>query len=115
MCFVHHCFYEVFDHLGPQLNWWLWNTHSNANRPAIAAVPLNSIFLFATLGPGLITVVVLSMAKRRNGTGLNTPVRLIGAIVVAGFAAPIGVMLGGIPGGSPAAETTRTSWRRQWF
>jgi hypothetical protein len=98
VCFVHHCFYEVFDHLGPQLNWWLWNTHSDANRPAIADVPLNSIFLFATLGPGLITAVVLSMAKRRNGTGLNTPVRLIGAIVVAGFAAPIGVTLGGIPG-----------------
>ena len=98
VCFVHHCFYEVFDHLGPQLNWWLWNTHSDANQPAIAAVPLNSIFLFATLGPGLITAVVLLMAKRRNGTGLNTPVRLVGAIVVAGFAAPIGVMLGGIPG-----------------
>jgi uncharacterized membrane protein YidH (DUF202 family) len=98
VCFVHHCFYEVFDHLGPQLNWWLWNTQSDANQPAIAAVPLNSIFLFATLGPGLITAVVLSMAKRRNGTGLDTPVRLIGAIIVAGFSAPIGVMLGGIPG-----------------
>jgi hypothetical protein len=98
VCFVHHCFYEVFDHLGPQLNWWLWNTQSDANRPAIAAVPLNSIFLFATLGPGLITAVVLSMAKHRHGTGLHTPVRMIGAIVVAGFAAPIGVTLGGIPG-----------------
>ena len=98
VCFVHHCFYEVFDHLGPQLNWWLWNTQSDANRPAIAAVPLNSIFLFATLGPGLVTAVVLSMAKRRNGTGLDTPVRLIGAIIVAGIATPIGVMLGGIPG-----------------
>jgi hypothetical protein len=23
--FVHLCFYEVFDHLGPQLRWWAWN------------------------------------------------------------------------------------------
>ncbi len=96
--FVHHCFYEVFDHLGPQRSWWLWNTASDANQPAVGAVPANSIFLFATVGPILVTAVILAIARRRDGTGLDTVPRLIGAILCAGIATPIGLIIVGVPG-----------------
>ncbi|MED5814408.1 hypothetical protein VST63_18775 [Mycolicibacterium sp. 050232] len=96
--FVHHCFYEVFDHLGPQRSWWLWNTASEANQPAVAAVPANSIFLFATVGPILVTAVILAITRRRDGTGLDTFPRLVGAILCAGIATPIGLIIVGVPG-----------------
>ncbi|KAB2581650.1 hypothetical protein BS297_29755, partial [Rhodococcus erythropolis] len=31
--FVHHAFYEIFDHLGPQLRWWEWSTSNPINQP----------------------------------------------------------------------------------
>jgi hypothetical protein len=96
--FVHQCLYEVFDQLGPQRSWWIWNPQAAANHPSIASVPLNSILLFATLGPGIITFTVLTIAKRHGGAGLSSPGRLAGGIAAAGVAAPIGVVLGGIPG-----------------
>ena len=49
--FVHHCFYEVFDQLGPQLRWWAWNTDNPLNHPLLSSVPMTSVFIFATLGP----------------------------------------------------------------
>ena len=49
--FVHHCFYEVFDQLGPQLRWWAWNGADPINHPMLASVPMTSMFIFATLGP----------------------------------------------------------------
>lgn len=49
--FVHHCFYEVFDQLGPQLRWWAWNIDNPLNHPMLASVPMTSVFIFATLGP----------------------------------------------------------------
>ena len=48
--FVHHCFYEVFDQLGPQLRWWAWNTDNPLNHPFLASVPMASVFIFAALG-----------------------------------------------------------------
>lgn len=48
---IHHCFYEVFDQLGPQLRWWAWNTDIPINHPMLASVPMTSVYIFATLGP----------------------------------------------------------------
>ena len=54
--FVHHCFYEIFDQLGPQLRWWAWNTDNAINRPMLASVPMSSVLLFATVGPALVAL-----------------------------------------------------------
>lgn len=37
---AHHCFYEVFDQLGPQLRWWKWNTDNPIKNPLFTSVPL---------------------------------------------------------------------------
>jgi hypothetical protein len=62
--FVHHCLYEVFDQLGPQLRWWAWNTENPLNHPMLASVPMTSVFIFATLGPSVVTLLVLLLVGR---------------------------------------------------
>src|SRR5690606_31212373 len=57
--FVHQCFYEVFDQLGPQLQWWTWNRGNVINEPMLASVPMASVLLFATVGPAVLTALVL--------------------------------------------------------
>ncbi|MFC5749824.1 hypothetical protein [Actinomadura rugatobispora] len=52
--FVNHCFYEIFDHLGPQLRWWAWNTGAAVNDPALGSVPLVSTVIFGFLAPALL-------------------------------------------------------------
>lgn len=67
--FVHHCLYEVFDQLGPELHWWAWNSANPTNRPMLASVPLTSVFIFATLGPIVVTVLVLRLVGDRIWPG----------------------------------------------
>ena len=67
--FVHHCFYEVFDQLGPQLRWWAWNTDNPLNHPMLASVPLTSVFIFAALGPIVVTILVMLLVGRNVNTG----------------------------------------------
>jgi hypothetical protein len=86
--FVHHCFYEVFDQLGPQLHWWAWNTANPINRPMLASVPMTSVFIFATLGPIVVTVLVLRLVKGSH---------LAGRTVLAGALVPIGIAVLSIP------------------
>jgi hypothetical protein len=86
--FVHHCLYEVFDQLGPQLRWWAWNTANPINHPMLASVPMTSVFIFATLGPIVVTVLVLRLVR---GTHLAWRTVLAGALV------PVGVALFSIP------------------
>jgi len=45
--FVHHAFYEIFDHLGPQLRWWEWTLNHPLNQPFFNSVPLSSVVVFA--------------------------------------------------------------------
>ncbi len=49
--FVHHAFYEIFDHLGPQLRWWEWTLDHPMNQPFFDSVPLPSVVVFAALWP----------------------------------------------------------------
>ena len=86
--FVHHCLYEVFDQLGPQLHWWAWNTANPINRPMLASVPMTSVFIFATLGPIVVTVLVLRLVKGSH---------LAGRTVLAGALVPIGIAVLSIP------------------
>jgi hypothetical protein len=95
--FVHHCFYEVFDQLGPQLRWWAWNTANPINHPMLASVPMTSVFIFATLGPIVVTLLVLLLVgggeRRRSPTGWS----LIWRTVLAGALVPAGLAILSIP------------------
>jgi hypothetical protein len=88
--FVHHCLYEVFDQLGPQLRWWAWNGANPINHPMLASVPMTSMFIFATLGPIVVTVLVLRLA----GTGRS---RLALRTLLAGALVPAGIAVLSIP------------------
>jgi hypothetical protein len=91
--FVHHCFYEVFDQLGPQLRWWAWNNDNLLNHPMLASVPMTSVFIFAVLGPVVCTALVWffvgrnAAAGRKFGAlGLTWRTLLVGALVPVGLA-----------------------------
>jgi hypothetical protein len=96
--FVHHCFYEVFDQLGPQLRWWAWNPLADSTHPRIAAVPMSSMVLFAAVAPAVLTLTVqwvVGQPARRGKTigGWNLAGRTIGA----GGLMLIGLSIAGIP------------------
>jgi hypothetical protein len=88
--FVHHCFYEVFDQLGPQLHWWAWNGADSINHPMLTSVPMTSVFIFATLGPIVVTVLVLRLV----GNGGS---HLAWRTVLAGMLVPVGIAVLSIP------------------
>jgi len=95
--FVHQCFYEIFDNLGPQLRWWIWNPAAKTNTPALAAVPLSSLVLFGTVGPCALTLSIRYFVARRARKG-NLPARsLAWRTVVAAALVPLGLLAGGIP------------------
>jgi hypothetical protein len=51
---VHHVFYEIFDHFGPQYGWWTWN-YPNFTA-SLASVPVSSMVGFAFVGPIALTL-----------------------------------------------------------
>ena len=46
---IHHVFYEIFDHFGPQYGWWTWNYPNFTS--SLASVPVSSMVSFAFVGP----------------------------------------------------------------
>jgi hypothetical protein len=91
--FVHHCLYEVFDQLGPQLRWWAWNTDNQLNHPMLASVPMTSVFIFAVLGPVVCTALVwwfvgrdAARGRTFSATGLAWRTLVVGALVPVGLA-----------------------------
>lgn len=107
--FVHHCCYEVFDQLGPQLRWWAWNGNNPINHPMLASVPMTSVFIFATLGPIVVTALVLLLVgkptRRLTGWVLTWRTTLAGVLV------PVGLAILSIPtslfGGHPPNTTAQ--------
>jgi hypothetical protein len=95
--FVHHCLYEVFDQLGPQLRWWAWNTGNPINHPMFASVPMTSVFIFATLGPIVVTVLVMLLVGRRTGASAPAGWALGWRTVLAGVLVPLAVAILSIP------------------
>ncbi|MCX2931174.1 hypothetical protein ORI20_12865 [Mycobacterium sp. CVI_P3] len=95
--FVHHCLYEVFDQLGPQLRWWAWNTDNPINHPMLASVPMTSVFIFATLGPIVVTLLVMLVVGRKTGASAPTGWPLAWRTVLAGLLVPLGVAILSIP------------------
>jgi hypothetical protein len=98
VAFVAQVFYEIFDHLGPQLKWWAWNTDNlQVNQPMFASVPMNSMVLFASVSLAFLTYVVVRMerfplAVRVLVAGVLTPP----AMAVASI--PSSLFGGDIPG-----------------
>lgn len=103
--FIHHCLYEVFDQLGPQLRWWAWNTDNPLNDPRLASVPMTSVWIFAALGPVVVTLLVLYFLGRGAPRGWSLGWR----IAVAGALTPVGIALLSLPSslfGGPDPNTT---------
>jgi hypothetical protein len=87
--FVNGCFYEVFDHLGPQLRWWAWNDDNALNHPMMNSVPMTSVVVFAMLAPAALAFFVHVLVGRRvargdsvHGWGLTWRTFAAGALVV---------------------------------
>ncbi len=97
---VYQAFYEIFDQLGPQLKWWAWNLDNDVNHPLMASVPVNSVWIFATVSFGVLTYLAVRLvgvptaAGRPPGGG-----SLIWRIVAVGALAPVGMMIASIPTG----------------
>lgn len=69
--FVHHAFYEIFDHR-LQLRWWEWTLQHPMNQPFFASVPLPSVVVFAALWPMSLAfcVQLLSAGMSTAGVGI---------------------------------------------
>jgi hypothetical protein len=86
--FVNSCFYEVFDHLGPQLRWWAWNGDNELNHPMMNAVPMTSVVIFATLAPAALAFLVqvfvggpVARGRRFGGWAVTWRTVVVGALV----------------------------------
>lgn len=115
VAFVCQVFYEVFDMLGPQLKWWAWHDDNRiVNHPALAAVPMNSMLLFASVSFGVLTYLCVRLAGAPAPDG--GPRRgwsLCWRIVVAGMLTPPSMALFGIPSGLFGGDTpnvTAQAW-----
>ncbi len=92
--FVHHAFYEIFDHLGPQLRWWEWTLDHPMAQPFLDSVPLPSIVVFATLWPMSLAFCVQFFVGRHVDRGQRfTGWAIIWRTVVVGLLASIGTVL----------------------
>ncbi|HET6710686.1 hypothetical protein [Amycolatopsis sp.] len=105
VAFVLQVFYEVFDHLGPQLKWWAWNPGNTVvNHPALASVPLNSMLLFASVSMAAMTYLVVRL------TGGPPRRRLPLRILLAGVLTPPTMAIAGIPSSFAGDGTTARAW-----
>ncbi|OAA22282.1 hypothetical protein UG55_105140 [Frankia sp. EI5c] len=96
--FVHHLFYEIFDLLGPQLRWWIWNYDLAVNNPRLASVPMTSVFIFAALGPAALTLLVRLLVGRRADRGEGPGGwGLAGRVVAVGVLVPPLISIGSLP------------------
>ncbi|WP_410657272.1 hypothetical protein [Amycolatopsis sp. lyj-112] len=115
VAFACQVFYEVFDHLGPQLKWWAWNGDNHiVNHPALASVPMNSMLLFASVSMGAMTYLVVRLTGGPAADGGPRRGRsLVLRTVMAGVLTPPTMAIAGIPSsffGGPDPDTTAQAW-----
>ncbi|MGW4527128.1 hypothetical protein [Amycolatopsis sp. NPDC004378] len=102
VAFVCQVFYEVFDHIGPQLKWWAWNPGNRiVDQPAMASVPMTSALLFASVSMAAMTYLVVRLA----GSG-----RLVPRILLAGVLTPLAMVVAGLPASLFQGNTTAQAW-----
>jgi hypothetical protein len=95
--FASQVFYETFDQLGPQLKWWAWNTRNAVNRPMLDAVPMNSMWVFASVSFGVLVWLVVRLVgvrpdrPRLSGRGITA------RTVAAGVLTPVLMVVGATP------------------
>ena len=96
--FVHHAFYEIFDHLGPQLRWWHWAVTNPVNQPMFDAVPLPSVVVFAALWPMSLALCVQFFVGRHVDRGRHfSGLELVWRTVVIGLLASLGTFVLPLP------------------
>ncbi|MBF6454561.1 hypothetical protein [Nocardia cyriacigeorgica] len=96
--FVHHAFYEIFDHIGPQLRWWEWSLDNPINQPFFDAVPLPSVVVFAALWPMSLALCVQYFVGRHVDAGTTfTGPQLVWRTVVIGLLASVGTFVLPLP------------------
>ncbi|MFE7722756.1 hypothetical protein ACFU44_27395 [Nocardia rhizosphaerihabitans] len=96
--FVHHAFYEIFDHIGPQLRWWEWSLDNPINQPFFDAVPLPSVVVFAALWPMSLALCVQYFVGRHVDAGTKfTGLQLVWRTVVIGLLASVGTFVLPLP------------------
>lgn len=96
--FVHHAFYEIFDHLGPQLRWWEWTLDHPMNQPFFASVPLPSVVVFAALWPMSLALCVQFFVGRHVDEGRAfSGWQILGRTVAIGVLASIGTAVLPLP------------------
>ncbi|OMC22856.1 hypothetical protein [Mycobacterium colombiense] len=96
--FVHNCFYEIFDQLGPQLRWWAWNTDNAINRPMLASVPMSSVLLFATVGPACVALFTQLLVTRPIERGrVLRRISLTGRTFGVAVLVPVGLVVANLP------------------
>ncbi|TDC97986.1 hypothetical protein [Actinomadura sp. 7K507] len=105
VAFACQVFYEVFDHLGPQLKWWAWNPgNAMINQPALASVPMNSMLMFASVSFGAMTYLVVRLVGDKDGRGTLTGPQISWRTVVAGAATPLAMIIVSAPSGAFRGE-----------
>ncbi|MET7686062.1 hypothetical protein [Streptomyces sp. NPDC005423] len=98
VAFTCQAFYEIFDQLGPQLKWWAWNPDNEMiNQPALASVPMNSMFLFASVSFGAMTYLVVRLVGAKDGRGTLTGRQTSLRTVAAGALTPSAMAVAGVP------------------
>ena len=89
--FVHHAFYEIFDHLGPQLRWWEWSVDNPLNQPMFTSVPMGSVVVFAALWPASLALFVQLFVGRQVDQGRRFGgLQVIWRTIVIGILASLG-------------------------
>lgn len=108
--FVHHAFYEIFDHLGPQLRWWEWTLDHPMNQPFFDSVPLPSVVVFAALWPmSLALCVQFFVGRHVDGGRTFTGAQIVGRTLVIGVLASIGTAILPLPATAAAAISGSTT------
>ncbi|MEU5884154.1 hypothetical protein [Spirillospora sp. NPDC047279] len=101
VAFACQVFYEIFDHLGPQLKWWAWNPGNEMiNQPALASVPMNSMLLFASVSFGAMTYLVVRLVGPGEGRGSMSGLQVGWRTVVAGAVTPLAMIIVSAPSGA---------------
>lgn len=111
--FVHHAFYEIFDHLGPQLRWWEWTLDHPMNQPFFDSVPLPSVVVFAALWPmSLALCVQFFVGRHIDGTDAGrtfSGAQIVLRTIVVGVLASIGTAILPLPATAAAGISGSTT------
>jgi hypothetical protein len=98
--FVHHAFYEIFDHYGPQYHWCRWNYEIGYQHLRLDSVSMDSLVGFSMLGPFAFTLCVQALVLRPQGSRSLGGAATVGRTLLAGVAstALLGVLVSTVAG-----------------